>query len=200
MAQPWRAPRRIIVTGLALGIALLLALAAILDDASPQAGTGTTAASLGADGWQTYYTAAGEFEVDLPDVPHLTSVVGPGSVVEGAPGVALVSVAGRVTYDVLVYELGDPATAAAILNDALELSIRARLEPGLQITQATIGDSPATQYRFSLAAETTTLIRLGAVGSQLVQLTVAVDRGGDAAQAERFFDSWQTEASTVDSR
>ncbi len=141
----------------------------------------------------------GEFEVDLPDVPRLTSVVGPGSVVEGAPGVALVSVAGMVTYDVLVYELGDPATAAAaaaILNDALELSIRARLEPGLQITQATIGDSPATQYRFSLAAETTTLIRLGAVGSQFVQLTVAVD----AAQAERFFDSWQTEASTADSR
>ena len=59
MAQPWRAPRRIIVTGLAFAIALLLALAAMLDDASPQAGTGTTAASLGTDGWQAYYTAAG---------------------------------------------------------------------------------------------------------------------------------------------
>lgn len=202
MSQQWTVRPRFALTGVALAIALLLALIAILDDAVPQAGSGGATASAGADTWQTYYTDSGEFEVDLPDEPRLSSVVGPASVIEGAPGVSLVSVADMVTYDVLVYELGDPATAAAasaVLNDALERSIRARLEPGLQVTQATLGDSPATQYRFSLAADTTTLIRLGAVGSQIVQLTVAVDRGGDAAEAERFFDSWQPEPSAEDS-
>ena len=118
------------------------------------------------------------------------------STIEEAPGVSLVSVSGLVTYDVLVYELDDPvaaARAASSLNDALERSIRSRLVPSLEITESAIGGEPATQYRFALQAGTTTLIRLGAVGSQIVQLTVTVDRGGDSDEAERFFDSWRAE-------
>ena len=202
MVQQGTIQPRFVVTGVVLGIALLLALIAILDDAMPGVGADGQAAAR-PDTWQTYYTDAGEFEVDLPEEPRLTSVVGPASAVEGAPGVSLVSVADLVTYDVLVYELDDPAAAAsatAILNEALERSIRSRLVPSLEITESAIGGEPAKQYRFALRVGTTTLIRLGAVGSQIVQLTVTVDRGGDAGEAERFFDSWRAEGRAADSR
>ena len=120
-----------------------------------------------------YYTDAGEFEVDLPDEPRTDEHRGP-STIEEAPGVSLVSVSGLVTYDVLVYELDDPvaaARAASSLNDALERSIRSRLVRHWRSPNPR-SERAGTQYRFALQAGTTTLIRLGAVGSQIVQLTV----------------------------
>ena len=59
MTTRWRVQPRFVVSGLALGIALLLALIAILDDAMPDVGASGEVATA-PDTWRTYYTDAGE--------------------------------------------------------------------------------------------------------------------------------------------
>ena len=86
------------------------------------------------------------------------------------------------------------SAALPVLREALSRTLQARGVDALEIRESTLGGAAATAYRFSPESGTSVLIRLGAVGSQVVQLSVIARDSVEPLDAARFFESWRPEA------